>query len=274
MIKIAIYGHTGRLGAPLIKILKNHPEAEIVYTENQSQGGSGNLDAAEFVFLALPYGESEKHLHKFSGKRIIDLSIDHRSNSNWVYGLPEMNKDKIKDAQYVANPGCYATSILLGTLPLKGKIENINIQASSGISGAGESIKEEDNFVVYKEGNIHPQIQEIKNLLEIEEIAFVPIKIENTDRGIVSVIFSNYKSSGIIEEFKDFYKHSPFVKIVDAIETKNVINTNYCNIKPMIIGNKVIIIAGLDNLIKGGSGQAIQNFNIMNGFNETLGLLK
>ncbi len=273
MIKVAVYGHTGRLGVPLIEILENHPKAEIVYTESR-QGESGNLGAAEFVFLALPYGESEKHLHKFSGKRIIDLSIDHRSNSDWVYGLPEINKDKIKDAQYVANPGCYATSILLGTLPLKGKIENINIQASSGISGAGESIKEKDNFVVYKEGGVHPQIQEVKNLLGIKEIAFVPMKIENADRGIVSVIFSNYKSSGIVEEFKDFYKYSPFVKITDTIETKNVINTNYCDIKPMIFGDKVIIITGLDNLIKGGSGQAIQNFNIMNGFNETLGLLK
>ena len=232
------------------------------------------MDDAELVFLALPYGESEKYLQKFSGKRVIDLSIDHRNNSNWVYGLSEINRDKIKNAQYVANPGCYAISILLGTMPLKGKVKNINIQASSGISGAGESTKEEDNFIVYKEGDVHPQIQEIKNLLEIEEIAFVPMKIENADRGIVSVIFSNYKSSGVAKEFKDFYKDSPFVKIVDAIETKNVINTNYCNIKPMLVEDKVIIITGLDNLIKGGSGQAIQNFNIMNGLDETLGLLK
>lgn len=274
MIKIAVYGHTGRLGIPLVKILKRHPKAEIVYTESRGQGKFGNLDIAEFVFLALPYGQSKKYLHKFSGKRVIDLSIDHRSDNNWVYGLPEINRDKIKRAKYVANPGCYATSILLGILPLEGKIRNINIQATSGISGAGESVRKEDNFVVYKEGNIHPQIQEIKNLLKLEEIIFVPMKIENTDKGIVSVIFSNNKSKGIIKTFENFYRNNPFVKVVTTIETKNVINTNYCNIKPMIVGDKVVIITALDNLIKGGAGQAIQNFNIMNSFNETLGLLK
>ncbi|MDO8424552.1 MAG: hypothetical protein Q7S70_01270 [bacterium] len=273
MVKVAVYGHTGRLGAPLVKILESHPKAELVYTKSKGQDDVGNLDAAEFVFLALPYGESEQYLDKLSGKRIIDLSVDHRSDPDWAYGLPEINKDKIKDASHVANPGCYATSILLGLLPLRGKIGSVCIQASSGISGAGANVKEEDNFVVYKEGNIHPQVQEIRNLLGIEDVIFVPVRVENTDRGIVSTIFPDYKGGEIVEEFKEFYKHSHFVRIVDAIETKNVINTNYCDIKPMVIGDKAIIISGLDNLIKGGSGQAIQNFNIMNGFDETLGLL-
>ena len=273
MVKVAIYGHTGRLGRPLSKLLENHPEAEIVYTESQSQGGSGDLEAAEFVFLALPYGESEKYLHKLSGKRIIDLSVDHRSSPGWVYGLPEINEETIRKADRIANPGCYATSIALGLLPLKGKIESVNIQASSGISGAGESVKEEDNFVTYKEGTEHPQIQEIKNTLGIERVSFVPLKVENTDRGIVSVMFVGHAhSANIVDEYKDFYKEKPFARMVDTIETKGIIGTNRCIIKPLVVENDVVVISALDNLIKGGSGQAVQNFNIMNGFDQTLGL--
>jgi N-acetyl-gamma-glutamyl-phosphate reductase len=114
MVKVGIIGHTGRVGKPLLEILSKHPYAEIVYTESKSKGYKGNLRDTELVFLALPYSESKKYLPRLKGKRIIDLSIDHRNDNGWVYGLPELNKDKIKNAQRVANPGCYATSVILG----------------------------------------------------------------------------------------------------------------------------------------------------------------
>jgi N-acetyl-gamma-glutamyl-phosphate reductase len=272
-IKVGIIGHTGRLGKPLCDILKNHSRAEIVYTESTSAGASGNLGEAEFIFLALPYGESKHYLNKLKDKKVIDLSVDHRNDSDWIYGLPEINKEKIKNARRVANPGCYATSILLGLLPLKNEIKNIRIQATSGISGAGESVKEEDNFVIYKEHNNHPQIPEIKNLLRIDSVTFIPMKIETADRGIVSTIFAEYRGTKNARDiFIDFYKKSPFVKIVDTIETKNVVGTNCCHIKPMQTDNGIVIITALDNLLKGGAGQAVQNFNIMNGFAGDMGL--
>lgn len=273
LIKVGVIGHTGRLGKPLCSILKSHPRAEIVYTESPSAGQSGSLDETEFVFLALPYGESARYVDKIKSKKVIDLSVDHRSDPDWTYGLPELNKEKIKDAQYVANPGCYATSILLGLLPVRKEIKNIKIQATSGISGAGESVKEEDNFVIYKENNDHPQIPEIKNISHIDSITFVPMKIETADKGIVSTIFAEYHGKeNVRDTFVYFYKHSPFVKIVDAIETKNVIGTNYCHIKPMQTGGGIVILTALDNLLKGGAGQAVQNFNIMNGLAEDTGL--
>ncbi|MFH1178589.1 MAG: hypothetical protein V1711_02625 [bacterium] len=272
-VKVGVIGHTGRLGKPLCAILKNHPRAEIVYTESTSAGSSGSLDEVEFVFLALPYGESARYMDKIKGKKVIDLSVDHRSEPGWVYGLPELNQEKIKNAQYVANPGCYATSILLGLFPVRKEIKNIKIQATSGISGAGESAKEEDNFVIYKENNDHPQIPEIKSLLRIDAVTFIPMKVETADKGIVSTIFAEYNGTkNAMDIFADFYTHSPFVKIVDAIETKNVIGTNYCHIKPMHTGDGIVIITALDNLLKGGAGQAAQNFNVMNGFEENSGL--
>ncbi|HLD49055.1 MAG TPA: hypothetical protein VJB11_01715 [archaeon] len=112
MVKIGVIGHTGRLGKPLVSMLEKHPYVEIVYTESRKEGKQGNLDGGELFFLALPYGESEKYIDKIKEKRIIDLSIDHRDNPEWVYGLPELNRENIKNARYVATPGCYATSVI------------------------------------------------------------------------------------------------------------------------------------------------------------------
>ena len=96
MVNIGIIGHTGRLGKPLIRLLNNHPHADVVYTENRKEGVNGDLSNAQLVFLALPYGESKNYLPKLKGKKLIDLSIDHRCGKNWIYGLPEFNKETIK----------------------------------------------------------------------------------------------------------------------------------------------------------------------------------
>lgn len=274
MIRVGVIGHTGRLGKPLVEILNKHPFAEITYTESRKEGSKGDLLKTDIVFLALLYDDGKEHMQKLEGKRIIDLSIDHRLDDDWVYGLPELNKEKIKDARRIANPGCYATSVILGLVPIKKKVFGVNISSTSGISGAGMEVQEEDNFLVYKEGRIHQQIPEIEKALGIENILFVPQRIDTTDRGIISTIFADYVGSRyLVELYKEFYSSMPFVRIKEKIETKNVNGTNYCDIKISGYEERVVIISALDNLIKGGSGQAVQNFNIMYGFDERTGLV-
>jgi len=275
MTKVGIIGHTGMLGKPLAELLDRHPHAEVVYTESRYEGINGNLSAVELMFLALPYGESEKHLPRLEGKRLIDLSIDHRDHEDWVYGLPELNRDRVACAQYVANPGCYATSVILGLAPLSRRISEVRISSTSGISGAGMEVQEEDNFLVYKEGRDHQQIPEIERMLDLDGILFVPQRVDNTtERGIVSTIFGVYADPGdLAEMYKEFYRPKPFVRIRDSIETRNVNGTNFCDIKVQRYEDRVIVISALDNLIKGGSGQAVQNFNLMYDLDETTGLL-
>lgn len=274
MIKVGVIGHTGRLGKQLVELLNRHHYAKIVYTESRTAGIKGEMSEPEIFFLALPYGESKKYLPSIIGKRVIDLSIDYRLDDAWVYGLPELNKDKIKGAKRVANPGCYATSIILGLAPIAKQISGVCVASTSGISGAGLAIQKQDNFLVYKEGREHQHIPEIEKTLGLEGILFVPQRIETTDRGIVSTIFADFNDSYDLNElYAEFYKLMPFVRLVQKVETRNVNGTNFCDIKVSRYGNKVIIISALDNLIKGGSGQAVQNFNLMYRFDEGTGLI-
>lgn len=273
MVNVGIFGHSGRLGKPLTEILNKHPHADIVFTKSKSEGEWGDLEKAECIFLALPYGESKNHFPKIKDKRIIDLSIDHRLDDNWIYGLPELNREKISNAKYVANPGCYATSIILGLLPLKDKIKNVRITSNSGISGAGGKTKEIENILTYNEGDKHPQLKEIEKAVGIDKILFVPTRVDSVDRGILSIIFTEFSGDENLEKlYTDFYKSEPFIRNVTNIETKNVKESNFCDIKVDRYNSDLIIIAALDNLVKGGAGQAVQNFNIMYGFEETTAL--
>jgi|SRR3989344_1444935 len=271
MRKVGVIGHTGKLGKPLIQILQKHPEVEVVYTESRREGMYGNPSDAEIVFLALPYNESFDYINSLKDKKLIDLSIDHRADSDWVYGMPELYRDQIRGAERVANPGCYATSVILGLAPLRGRVSRISVSAVSGISGSGEEVKDKDNIRVYKEGRQHQHIEEMERNLRAGEIVFVPQRIDTTDRGIVSNIFAEYNGSleGLYEEF---YRDEPFVRMVDIIETANVEGTNYCDMKVYRFGDRLVVVNALDNLIKGGSGQAVQNFNIMYGFDEKTAL--
>lgn len=287
---MGIIGHTGRLGRPLGEIMAKHPFAEIVYTESGGAGAKGTPYKTEVVFLALPHGISGKYVRRFSDKRIIDLSLDHRNNSRWTYGLPEIFGGEIRNSKKITNPGCYATSIILGLFPMKGKILQAGISSTSGISGAGMRpvsfsiagtpvIKlENDNFLVYREGKKHPQVKEIGRILKIDDFLFIPQRIDTADRGIVSTIFARTKDvlKNLPELYAEAYAECPFVRVVEKvinIETKRVIGTNYCDIKILQSGKDVVIISALDNLMKGGAGQAVQNFNLMHGFPETAGLI-
>jgi N-acetyl-gamma-glutamyl-phosphate reductase len=275
LIKVGVAGHTGRLGKPLMELLGNHPHAKIVYTESRREGKTGSIYDPDMLFLALPHGESRQYVPPRDGLKVIDLSVDHRGSPDWIYGLPGLNGNKIKDASQIANPGCYATSIILGLTPLREKVHDVQIASTSGISGAGMEVVEDDNFLVYKEGRQHQQIPEIENALGLQDILFAPQKIDNTDRGIISTIFAGYEGNEDLHRlYEEFYRPAPFVRIKNEgnIETRNVIGTNYCDIKVSRYGDRIMVVSALDNIMKGGSGQAVQNFNLMYGFDEKTGL--
>ncbi len=272
--------------------------------------------ASELIFLALPHKVSMEITSRFLnlGKKVIDFSADYRFDEvqtyeEWyevkhtckellkeaVYGLPELYREEIKKARLIANPGCYPTSIILGTAPLLSQSlvdpENIIADSKSGVSGAGRWPGKgfyfgeiQENFKAYKitSHRHQPEIEEQLSKLAREKIriSFTPHLVP-MKRGMLSTIYMNLKKNRSTEEliqlYKDFYKEESFVKISEPgqfPETKSVWGTNYCHIGLKVdkrIG-RVIITSAIDNLIKGASGQAVQNMNIMWGFEEDEGL--
>lgn len=282
MVKVAVIGYTGVLGCCLKKILEEHPKAAIVYIAN-SRRSRGDLFKADCVFLALPHGKSRtfvaEHQNLLAGRKIIDLSADFRLE--WVYGLPEINQQAIRNANRCANPGCYATSVLLGLGPLIGKLAStlICIDATSAISGARLKKRKKDNFFSYKIGQTHEHLPEMRMISGAADIIFNPLRCDNTDFGLISYIKVHglKKEENIVEQYRRFYGREPWIRIVDRDiqQTADVIGTNYCDIKVQWeCRDTLLIISALDNTLKGGASQSIQNFNLMFGFNESLGLEK
>ncbi|HAX62330.1 MAG TPA: N-acetyl-gamma-glutamyl-phosphate reductase [Elusimicrobia bacterium] len=260
---------------------------------------------ADIIFTALPHSVSMVIASKIIslGKKVIDLSADFRLKDpavyeKWyktkhtnpellgkaVYGLCELYRKKIKKAKLLANPGCYPTSIILGCYPaLKGKIvkkKGIIIDSKSGYSGGGrEFVKnyKEPNCYAYQVGGIHRHIPEIEQELKCQ-IIFTPHIIPQ-ERGMLSTIYLQLKKetslADVVAVYKKYYALEPFVRIVETAMTKNVVNTNYCDIAINIDGktNNLIITSAIDNLVKGAAGQAIQNMNIMFGIDEKEGLI-
>ncbi len=272
---------------------------------------------SDLIFLALPHKVSLKFVPQFIklGKKVIDLSADFRFddlklyeewytshteeskelNSQAVYGLPELYKEKIKKANLIANPGCYPTSVILGVVPLLVnklvETENIIADSLSAASGAGRAPSMSAHYPECNENvkaysiATHRHTPEIEQ--ELSKLAKKEIKISFTphllpmNRGILSTIYLNLvkktKEEEIIKLYQNFYKNEPFVRVLEKgifPETRNVQDSNYCDIGIKIDErtNRVIIISAIDNLVKGASGQAVQNMNIMYGFKETLGL--
>jgi len=251
------------------------------------------------LFLCLGHGNSTTFLenNNFSkNTKIIDLSNDFRlfadknfDGKDFVYGLPELDKTLIKTAKYIANPGCFATALQLAILPLaaKGLLNNdIHINAVTGATGAGTSLSatthftyRDNNFSHYKAFN-HQHLGEINqtvNQLQANfnaEINFVPNR-GNFSRGIFATTYTKYDGSldDAIKIYKEYYKNAAFTFVSDEeIHLKQVVNTNKCLIHLAKHGTKLLITSTIDNLLKGASGQAIQNLNLMYGFEETLGL--
>lgn len=271
------------------------------------------VNSTDLVFLALPHRVSMTVAPLFlkEDKNVIDLSADYRLDvseyENWyaakhkdkaniakaVYGLPELFRDKVKNAKLIANPGCYPTGALLAIIPLvkNGLInsDTIIIDAKSGATGAGRkahialSFSEvNENAKAYKV-NEHQHKPEINMVLaklagKNVDVVFTPHLIP-VNRGILSTVYMDLESKmdtkQITELYKDFYEEEPFVNVMDegALPTiRDVQNTNLCNIGVKVTGDKVIVISCIDNLLKGAAGQAVQNMNIMYGFEEAEGL--
>lgn len=268
---------------------------------------------AKFAFCSLPHGASMAAVPRLlaGGCRVVDLSADYRLSDpgvyeEWyglvhtdptrlgqtIYGLPELGTDGIANASLIANPGCYTSTSILGLAPLLcgGYIEpsGICIDAKSGISGAGRTPKLtahfpecNENVTAYSVGR-HRHTPEIDAVLsrackQKVEVIFTP-HLMPMDRGILCTMYCTPKKSATEDELLDavrnFYKGKPFVRVVEHLPaTKDVSHTNYCDITVRQSRGRVIVFACLDNLIKGAAGVAVQNFNIMNGFPETMGLL-
>lgn len=278
------------------KIYKIHQDLVGVTDIEFTQAINYNVDV---LFLCLGHGNSKLFLekNKFSDStKIIDLSNDFRlfddkilDNKEFIYGLPEFQIEKIKKAKYIANPGCFATAIQLAILPLASNNllkEDIHVNAVTGATGAGTSLSKtthfawrDNNFSHYKTfthqhlGEINQTINQLQSDFN-SEINFIPNR-GNFSRGIYATTYTKF--DGNIEDAKilysDFYEDAAFTFISeDPINLKQVVNTNKCIIHLLKHNNKLLITSTIDNLIKGASGQAIHNMNLMFGFKETEGL--
>lgn len=305
---IGIIGGAGYTGGELLRILVNHPLVEIAFVHSNSQTGkpvyavhtdllgscdltfTDSLQTVDALFLCSGHGESAKFLAANplpNTTKIIDLSTDFRDQSNnFVYGLPEWQKSKIQQANKIANPGCFATSIELAMLPLaqSGLISSdVHVSAVTGSTGAGQSLSHTSHFS-WRNNNIsiykaftHQHLTEIGMVLSHHKkpkVHFIPYR-GNFSRGIMANVYTAFH--GTLEEasklYSDFYKDAPFVHISEAaIDVKQVVNTNKCFLHLAVHDGQLLVTSVIDNLIKGASGQAVQNLNLMMGWPETTGL--
>ncbi|CDN74451.1 N-acetyl-gamma-glutamyl-phosphate reductase [Elizabethkingia anophelis] len=312
-IKAGIVGGTGYTGGELIRLLLNHPYAELAFALSRNAAGkkiysvhqdllsetemefSSELQAADILFLCLPHKESQPWLenNKISPEtKIIDLGNDFRlegefQNKNFVYGLPEFQKEKIKGANEVANPGCFASAIQYALLPLANKklLNQVFVTGVTGSTGAGVKLQDTTHFS-WRNNNIsayktlsHQHLDEIKQTLESENknsvgVHFVPWR-GDWSRGIFvsATLECDHSLEELYQAYEEFYKNEPFVWVSrEAINMKQVVNTNKCAIQLEKQDNMLVVHSAIDNLLKGASGQAIQNMNLMFGFEEQAGL--
>jgi N-acetyl-gamma-glutamyl-phosphate reductase len=314
-IKAGIIGSAGYTGGETARILLNHPSVDLTFMQSRSQEGkflhevhsdligetflkfTSSFDKnADVVFLCLSHGESKKFLteNEFSSTtKIIDLGNDFRlgdsvAGRSFIYGLPEFQREKIKTAKNVANPGCFATTIQLGLLPLAkaGILGEVNTVGITGSTGAGQKLQDTTHFT-WRANNIsayktltHQHLGEINQTLKSlqptfkSSVNFVPWRGDFTRGIFVSSIVESEKSlSELRQLYKDFYSGHPFTIVSDTqIDLKQIVNSNKCIIFLEKHENKLVVHSALDNLLKGASGQAVQNMNLMFGFDETAGL--
>lgn len=314
-IRVGIAGGAGYTGGELIRLLLNHPLAELIFVNSKSNAGvplhtvhrdllgetemkftsalNNNIDV---LFLCLGHGEASKFLsdNDIDARiKVVDLSQDFRmgeaiNGREFVYGLPELNREAIRTANNIANPGCFATAIQLGLLPLaqKGILNDIHTTGITGSTGAGQGLNATAHFS-WRANNIqayktltHQHLAEMGRTFRQlapaadTDLSFVPWRGDFT-RGIF--ISSQIKCDISLEElmtlYYDFYASHPFVVISrDPVFLKQAVNTNKCFIQLEKTGNKLVVHSVIDNLLKGASGQAVQNMNLMCGIEETAGL--
>jgi len=314
-IKVGVIGGAGYTAGELLRILINHPNVDIVFVNSSSNAGNPVADVhsgligetdltftselllseVDALFLCSAHGDSKKFLEANevpSSVKIIDLSTDYRAkspNHDFVYGLPELNREEIKKATCVANPGCFATAIQLALFPLASAgllTDEIHINAITGSTGAGVKPSETSHFS-WRNNNIsiykpfgHQHLEEIgQSLQQLQSgfkkaINFIPVR-GNFARGIYATTYTSCALN--LEEAKklyaDFYKDAAFTFVVDKNpDMKQVVNTNKGIVYLEKHGDKLLIVSMIDNLLKGASGQAVQNMNLMFGLDEKAGL--
>lgn len=315
MIKIGIIGGAGYTAGELIRLLLNHPDAEIVFIHSNSHAGHKiaqvheglygeteltftdqlDLNSIDVLFFCTAHGDTRKFIESHNipeELRIVDLSMDYRIKSeehDFIYGLPELNRRAICKSKHVANPGCFATCIQLGLLPLAKHLmlnDDIMVNAITGSTGAGVKPGatshfswRNNNMSVYKafEHQHVPEIRQSLCLLQNSfnaDIDFIPYRGDFA-RGIFTTIVTKtqVKLEEIERMYEEYYAKDSFVHLVkENIDLKQVINTNKCLIHLEKHGNKLLVISCIDNLLKGASGQAVHNMNLMFNLEETVGL--
>jgi len=316
LVKAGIIGGAGYTGGEMLRILLNHAQVEIAFVHSRSNAGEpvskvhGDLlgdtdlrfssaisDEIDVLFLCVGHGEAKVFLQENKIKdsvKIIDLSQDFRIEKNavfgdrkFVYGLPELNREQIKTAQNIANPGCFATAIQLGVLPLAkaGILNEVHTAGITGATGAGQKLQATSHFP-WRANNIqaykslaHQHLGEIMQSIAVlqkdhQPLNFIPWRGDFT-RGIYVTSYTQFNQSqeDAYRLYKDYYAGHPFTHVSDEmIDLKQVVNTNKCLLYLEKEGDKLIIHSAIDNLIKGASGQAVQNMNIMFGLAEETGL--
>ena len=316
-IRVGIIGGAGYTGGELIRLLVNHPNAELAFIHSRSNADQpgykvhqdlvGETDLkftgelsndVDVLFLCLGHGESKKFLAENTiaeNIKLIDLANDFRLNASsqignrsFVYGLPELNKEQIKSANNIANPGCFATTLQLGLLPLAkaGLLNDVYTTGITGSTGAGQGLAATSHFS-WRANNIqayktltHQHLGEIgESLLQLQpksdiKVNFVPWRGDFT-RGIF--ISSQVKCEKSLDElyklYEEFYADAAFTHVIkEAVFLKQVVNTNKCLIQLEKVGDMLVVHSAADNLLKGASGQAVQNMNLLFGLDERTGL--
>ena len=313
MIRVGIAGGAGYTAGELLRLLVNHPSVEIKYIQSESHKGEPissvhtdllysdltfsdiDFEDIDVLYICMGHGNSAKFLAENpmpESVKIIDLSNDFRLKADageFVYGAPELNREQIRSARCVANPGCFATSINLALLPLAAEgllPEDVNVTGITGSTGAGQKPTPDTHFS-NRNANLsnykvftHQHLGEIGETVvaaggsEQTDIAFVPVRGCHA-RGIMSdvVVRVDEDLEQLYDIYKKYYAEHPFVCVSDKpVYMKQVVNTNYCFISLQKSGRKLLITSVVDNLLKGASGQAVQNMNLMFGLPEDEGL--
>lgn len=315
MIKVGIIGGAGYTAGELIRLLLNHPDAEIVFVNSSSNAGNKITDVHEglygetdlrftselplgdvdVLFFCTAHGDTRKFMESHTVPeqvKIIDLSMDYRLESeehDFVYGLPELNRRRICSARHVANPGCFATCIQLGLLPLAKHLmlnSELHVNAITGSTGAGVKPSatshfswRNDNISIYKPFT-HQHLAEInQSLLQLQRsfnspINFIPVR-GNFSRGIFATMYLDCKVGldEIRRIYEEYYDDHSFTFITDKNpDLKQVVNTNKCLLYLQKYENKLLIVSVIDNLLKGASRQAVHNMNLLFNLEETVGL--
>lgn len=318
-VKAGIIGGAGYTGGELIRLLVNHPHVELSFVQSSSNAGkplfkvhadlAGDTEQAfsethhfdvDVLFFCSGHGEAKKFVDKHevpAQVKLIDIGNDFRLNADaqigdrcFVYGLPELSRDEIRVANSVANPGCFATAIQLGLLPLAfhGLLKDVYTTGITGSTGAGQSLSPTSHFS-WRANNIqayktltHQHLGEIVQSLIMAapgniaapDLSFVPWRGDFA-RGIFvsSTVAADFGLDELKRMFDDFYKGSVFTHLVsEPLHLKQVVNTNKCLIQLELQGKKLVVHSAIDNLLKGASGQAVQNMNLMFGLPEDAGL--